>query len=104
MAYEILNRNIDRPLLVLLGENDTDTPAAECSQRLKLVESQSASLEWHVYADTTHCWDCSNLHGHSKTTNRGYHTTYYYSESATNDSTMRMFDFLGRHLGIKSKI
>lgn len=99
MPYEIVNTDIDRPLLVLLGEKDSDTPAAECIQRLELARNQGSSVEWHVYPDTTHCWDCRNLHGHSKTTYRGYYTTYYYNEPVTNDSTARMFDFLDRYLG-----
>ncbi|MET0012375.1 MAG: dienelactone hydrolase family protein [Sedimenticola sp.] len=98
LPYEIVNTDIDKPLLVLLGEKDTETPAHECSQKLEIAKSNGSIAEWHIYSDTTHCWDCENLDGHSKVTNRGLHATYRYSEAATKDSEKRMFDFLRKHL------
>lgn len=98
LPYEIVNNDIDRPLLVLMGARDGDTPAAECTQRLEIAKTKGATAVWHVYPDATHCWDCENLDGHSKTTNRGRRTTYYYDEAVTQDSTSRMFNFFAAHL------
>jgi dienelactone hydrolase len=98
LPYEIVNNDIDRPLLVLMGAKDGDTPAAECTRRLEFARAKGASAKWHVYPDATHCWDCENLDGHSKTNNRGNRTTYYYDKAVTQDSTSRMFSFLAEHL------
>lgn len=96
--YEIVNADIDRPLLVLMGEKDTETPPADCVPKLEAVRAAGALVEWHVYPGTTHCWDCENLHGFSKVDVRGNQVAYYYNKSATQDSARRMFDFLQRHL------
>lgn len=97
--YEIVQPDIDRPLLVLLGGRDTETPADECLSRLGPLRERGAPLEWQVYPEATHCWDCRNLHGYSKTDVRGNHVTYSYDSSITDDSERRMFEFLDRTMG-----
>ncbi len=94
--YEIVRPDIDRPLLVLMGADDTETPPADCASKLEPVKAQGAPVEWHIYPATTHCWDCSNLHGFTKTDARGNHVTYRYDKEITADSVRRMFDFLGK--------
>jgi dienelactone hydrolase len=100
--YEIVESDIDRPLLVLMGESDTETPAAECIAKLEAVKGKGAAVEWHVYPQTTHCWDCRQLDGFSKTDVRGSQVTYRYDEKVTRDSTRRMFEFLEKNLRPKS--
>jgi dienelactone hydrolase len=63
--YEIVNADIALPLLALMGEADTETPAAECVEKLDAIKKAGAPIEWHVYAGTTHCWDCKQLDGFS---------------------------------------
>ena len=99
--YEIVERDIDRPLLVLMGESDNETPATECVAKLGAAKAGGAPVEWHVYPQMTHCWDCRHLDGFSKTDVRGNHVTYRYDEKATVDSTRRMFEFLEKTLGGK---
>ncbi len=91
--------SIDRPLLVLLGQLDTETPADECAAKLGAARAAGAPLEWHVYPQATHCWDCSNLDGFSKTDVRGNSVTYRYGMEDTADSRQRMFEFLDRAMG-----
>ena len=91
-------RDLDQPLLVLLGEKDSDTPACVCTQRLERARQAGSDVEWHMYPDTTHCWDCQNPDGLSKTTHRGHHTVYRYNAEVTRDSRERLFAFLDRHL------
>lgn len=98
---EILNPDIDRPLLVLMGEADTEGPAADCVARLQAAKDAGAPVQWHVYPDTTHCWDCQNLNNFSKTDVRGHQVVYHYSQQATEDSERRLFDFLDQALQIK---
>ncbi len=69
--YEIVNADIKPPLLVLMGEDDTETPAAECVSKLEAAKNAGAPVEWHIYPNTTHCWDCRGLDGRSKTDWRG---------------------------------
>ncbi len=64
--FEIVNADINRPLLVLMGEADTETPAGECVSKLEALKSAGAPVEWHVYPQTTHCWDCRGLDGRSQ--------------------------------------
>ena len=93
-SYEIVNSDIDRPLLVLMGEKDTETPPSECLQKLTQAKSNGAPVQWHVYPDGTHCWDCKNLHNFSKVDFRGTSVVYRYDASVTRDSEQRMLEFL----------
>jgi dienelactone hydrolase len=93
-AYELLNPDVDRPLLVLMGDLDTETPPSDCVPKLEAAKSTGGPVQWHVYPETTHCWDCKNLHNFNKTDSRGTRVTYLYSSKVTQDSEQRMFDFL----------
>lgn len=95
-AYEVVQPDIDRPLLVLMGQQDTETPAEECVAKLGAAKAAGAPVEWHVYPQATHCWDCKNLDGFTKTDVRGNSVTYRYSMDYTTDSLQRMFQFLDR--------
>jgi dienelactone hydrolase len=98
VPLEVVNTDIDRPTLVLMGEKDTETPAAECVAKLEAARAAGAPVEWYVYPGVTHCWDCENLNGFSKVSLRGAPVVYYYDRSATQDSARRMFDFLNKTL------
>jgi len=98
-SYEIVQHDIDRPLLVLMGQLDTETPAGECVDKLAKAKADGAPVEWHVYPQATHCWDCRQLDGFSKTDFRGTKVTYRYGAEDTADSLQRMFGFLDRTLG-----
>lgn len=95
-SYAVVNRDIDRPLLVLGGGLDTETPPAECTSRLEPIKAAGSPVEWHVYPEATHCWDCANLDGLRKTDWRGSAVEYRYSRDVTRDSATRMFDFFDR--------
>lgn len=101
--YELVRPDIGTPLLVLMGSEDTETPAAECVQKLEPVRASGAPIEFHVYPDTTHCFDCKNLDGFTKTDSRGNRVLYRYSEAVTTDAGKRMFAFLGTRLGSGSR-
>jgi dienelactone hydrolase len=92
--FEILNLDIARPLLVLMGEADTETPSAECIGRLEAAKAAGAPVTWHVYPTATHCWDCKHADGLSKIDIRGHLVTYRFDEEVTRDSRDRLFDFL----------
>lgn len=98
-SYELINPDVDTPLLVLMGELDNETPPSDCLPKLEAAKSAGAPVHWHVYPATTHCWDCKNLHNFSKTDSRGNKVTYIYSADITRDSAQRMFDFLASEMG-----
>jgi dienelactone hydrolase len=100
-SYEIVNNDIDRPLLVLMGGQDTETPASECAPRLERAQAAGAPVRSHVYPEATHCWDCRNLDGLRKVDVRGAQVSYRYDAALTRDSEQRLFDFLGQSLGAR---
>jgi dienelactone hydrolase len=95
-SFEIVQTSIDRPTLVLMGDKDTETPAAECVAKLGAIKAAGAPVEWHVFANATHCWDCAHLNGFSKTDVRGNQVAYRYSADFTRETEARIFAFLER--------
>lgn len=91
---EVVHADIDRPLLALLGGQDTETPASECVPRFETLQAAGAPVRFHLYPEATHCFDCKNLDNFSKTTGRGAYVVYHYDEPATQDSERRLFEFL----------
>ena len=96
--YEIVNADIDRPLLVLMGDQDTETPAQDCVPKLRAAKLAGAPVEWHVYGGVTHCWDCQHLDGFAKINMHGRHVVYRYDADETSDSRRRLFEFLDNAL------
>jgi dienelactone hydrolase len=94
--FEIVTSDIAKPLLVLMGEVDTETPPADCIKRLDPLKTAGSPVEWHMYQQTTHCWDCKVLDGFSKIDVRGNVVYYRYQQSVVDDSEKRLFEFLER--------
>lgn len=97
IRHEIANQDIDRPLLVLMGEDDTETLPSVCVPKLEAAKAAGAPVEWHIYPKTTHCFDCRQLNGYSKTVS-GRKVVYYYDEKTTEDATRRLFSFLEKSM------
>jgi dienelactone hydrolase len=91
-----IQRDVDRPLLVLMGGKDTDTPPENCLHHFESLKARGAPIEWHLYPTASHNWDNPDTHGFSKTTPDGKHTTYYYDADVTEDSRKKTFEFLER--------
>lgn len=98
-GIDLLREDVDRPLLVLMGEADNETPPAECLPKLQILNDRGVPVEWHVYPGATHAWDRRELHNFRKTNYRGSSIIYLYSKEATEDSGRRIVDFMERHLG-----
>ena len=95
-SFEIIQANIDRPVLVLMGKKDLETPPSECLPKLHAAKAAGATVEWHVFGDATHCWDCAHLDGFSKKDRRGTSVTYRYDIGVTKETRRRIFEFLER--------
>ena len=98
---DIVRSDIDSRHLVLMGDKDTETPADECAARLSAAKAAGAPVEWEIYTDATHCWDCENLDGLSKMDMRGNRVNYRYDAALTRDAETRMFGFLEQALNAK---
>lgn len=97
-SYAVVNRDIDIPTLVLMGALDSETPPLECTSRLEPLKQAGAPVDWHVFPDATHCWDCLNLNGFRKTDFRGTAVVYKYDSEVVKQSSERMFTFLKQQL------
>jgi dienelactone hydrolase len=95
---EFLGSAIDRPLLVLMGGKDEETPAKFCLPRLDALKAKGVKVKWHVFPDATHGWDMRNLHGYNAPTFFGITHTYQYSAEVTAASQQRVLEYLGEEL------
>ncbi len=95
---DYLRPDIDMPLLVLAGEEDTLTPAYDCIPHLQELAQQGAPVEWHAYPGAAHGWDMIGASGASLIDYKGDRMTFSYDAAATTDSRRRLFDFLERRM------
>jgi len=98
--YSAVQSDIDTPVLVLMGDLDTETPPQECISRLESLRAAGKTVDWHVYEGATHCWDCQNLDRFRKTDFRGNVVEYRYNRDVSKDSADRLFGFL-RDVGFR---
>jgi len=99
--YSPVQPDTDTPLLVLMGEADTETPPQECTTRLERLKSSGKPVDWHTYPGATHCWDCQNLDRFRKTDFRGTAVEYRYNNDVFKDSAERMFAFISQAMAAK---
>lgn len=83
---QVVTAQVDRPLLLLLGQKDTEAPAASCFPLLEELHKASVPVEWHVYPNATHGWDKQGESQHG----------YQYDDAVTQDANRRMLEFLER--------
>jgi dienelactone hydrolase len=93
-GYEIVRADIARPVLVLMGGEDTETPPGDCIPKLQAAKAKGAPFEWHLFPGATHCWDCFQADGLRKEPVRGGVMVYRYDAAVTRQSVDRVFAFL----------
>ena len=94
---DVVQKDIEKPHLFLLGGADNEAPASDCEALLAPIKASGKPVQVHTYAAETHCWDCKSLNGFSKPGLLGT-VMYTYSESATIDSFARTKAFLAESL------
>ena len=99
-SIDVVQKDIEKPHLFLLGGADNETPASDCEALLAPIKASGKPVELHTYADETHCWDCKSLDGFSKPGRLGI-VKYTYSENATLDSFNRTKTFLTQRLKLQ---
>ncbi len=93
-GISIVQPDTDRPLLVLMGGKDNETPPTSCLELLPKLQAAGKPVQWHLYPDATHSWDSADKDGYSKIDFKGNRVTYAYDPVVTEDSRKRVFDFL----------
>lgn len=93
-GVQILQPDTDRPLLMLMGGLDNETPPASCLERLPKLKEAGAPVAWHLYPEATHAWDSPDKDGFTKTAYNNERVTYKFDESVTADTRRRVFEFL----------
>jgi len=102
---ELLHSDVSTPILVLMGGQDHETPPQECISRLEPLKERGAAVEWHVFPNASHCWDCSDQHNQrwNPPWAGGRSVVYLYDSKITDESAERAFEFLARHLKLEQK-
>lgn len=96
-GVRFLQDDTDRPLLMLMGGRDQETPPGSCLKLLPRLKEAGAPVEWHVYPEATHQWDQPESHGFTRTAYHGEQVSYLFDPQVTEDSRRRAFEFIGRH-------
>lgn len=95
---QYLARDIERPLLMLMAENDKEFKPEDCFPLVQELKDAGKPIAWHVYEGAHHAWDQSNQRGnYSIVSGSGETNVYKYSEQASRDATRRMMAFFEQH-------
>jgi dienelactone hydrolase len=84
------------PLLVQMGDLDTETPAKDCISRLQEQKDKGAPVEFIVHKNATHGWDQGR--NFTKKGMNGQDVEYRYNPKVTAESVKLAFDFLDSHV------
>jgi dienelactone hydrolase len=84
------------PLLVQMGDRDTEGPAQDCLSRLQPQKDRGAPIETVVYKGATHGWDIGT--NFTKTGANGRSVIYRYDPKVTATSVERALDFIDQHV------
>lgn len=85
-TYQLLLKDSDRPVLMLMGERDQDFPPTTCFPLLEEMKAADRPVQWYIFPGATHSWDKPSQ------TDRGY----LYNEQVANEATVRMLAFLAQ--------
>jgi dienelactone hydrolase len=88
-----LSADSDRPVLLLMGELDIETPVKTCFPMLEQMKAGGKPVQWHIYPNTTHGWDKLENNGYVYRAANGQTMTYRYDETVTKDAIDRMIAF-----------
>jgi dienelactone hydrolase len=103
-CFSLVNEQVVRPLLVLIGEADDWTPAAKCREMVLAMRSRGADASIVTYPGAYHYFDVEGqrheLLAEVENESRpgGFGATVSYQAEAAADARRRVEAFLGRHL------
>jgi dienelactone hydrolase len=79
--------DVDRPLLMLFGAKDNETPLQTCFPVVEQLLAAGKPVSWHTYPEASHAWD---QQGEGR---KGY----VFDKAATQDATRRVQDFFSQY-------
>jgi dienelactone hydrolase len=82
----------DVPVLWLVGGKDNEAPWNSCGGAVSAMKGKGL-MTFHKYPNATHCWDCFDLNGWTKTAGNGNRVTYIYDAKVAEDSKQRVLNF-----------
>ncbi len=94
---DMLSTDSDRPILMLMGDLDIETPAKTCFPRLEEMKAAGKDVHWHIFTNTTHAWDKAEHNGHIYKTVNGESMVYRYDPAVSKDATERMIAFFNQY-------
>lgn len=94
--WQLLQRDITTPILMLMADQDTELRPADCFPQLEEMKAEGKPVEWHVFKNTHHAWDQPGVR-YTHMTGFGVPSVYGHSHEATVDATRRMIEFFNRH-------
>jgi len=103
-CFSLVNEQVVRPLLVLIGEADDWTPAAKCREMVEAMRGRGADATIVTYPGAYHYFDVEGQRLEVQTQvendNRagGFGATVSYQAEAASDAHRRVEEFLARHL------
>lgn len=94
----LLQRDTDRPVLMLMGSEDTELKPQHCFPIVRVLKAIGRPIEWHIYQGATHAWDQYDLPlNYTTKTHLGETVVYNYNAVVTQDATQRMLAFFDKH-------
>jgi len=102
---DYLDRDVDQPLLALLGELDEDGDPKVCVPRLEKLKKKGLPVEWEVFPKTGHAWDQPRNSPARRVTQLGDPggVLFAYDSQVTEATREKVLEFLGRHLGTSKR-
>jgi len=103
-CFSLVNEQVIRPLLVLIGEADDWTPAAKCREMVEAMRGRGADAAIVTYPGAYHYFDVEEqrleVQAHVENDNRpgGFGATVSYQAEAAMDARRRVEEFLARQL------
>jgi len=103
-CFSLVNEQVVRPLLVLIGEADDWTPAAKCREMVEAMRGRGADATIVTYPGAYHYFDVERqrlaVQTQVENDNRagGFGATVSYQAEAAADAYRRVEEFLARHL------
>jgi dienelactone hydrolase len=103
-CFSLVNEQVIRPLLVLIGEADDWTPAAKCREMVEAMRGRGADTAIVTYPGAYHYFDVEGqrreVQAHVENDNRpgGFGATVSYQAEAAMDARRRVEEFLARQL------
>ena len=103
-CFSLVNEQVIRPLLVLIGEADDWTPAAKCREMVEAMRGRGADAAIITYPGAYHYFDVEGqrleVQAQVENDNRpgGFGATVSYQAEAATDARRRVEEFLARQL------